>query len=255
MHGRPMSGLRVPVPAPRGSGTGSTWAYVSPVLLWSCCGSSTLAIGAWLRWRQRQLSSSCCCCAQRCSQASAIVWGDPLAKTAASAAQAEILRAAWATDPELAAFEGSLRAQPHCSLTADGLLQQHGAWAWAENDGDGCGHRGPRGARRRWRQRPGVLLVHTAVGPQDMYLRWRAHALATRGYVVLVADLLGDASGAAWDASWGRQARSVYEGTEGRALLVQRVRGALAELGAHPLVDSHHSAWPRWATVLVRAAA
>jgi dienelactone hydrolase len=75
-----------------------------------------------------------------------------------------------------------------------------------------------------------------------MYLRWRAHALATRGYVVLVADLLGDASGAAWDASWGRQARSVYEGTEGRALLVQRVRGALAELGAHPLVDSQRLA-------------
>ena len=39
--------------------------------------------------------------------------------------------------------------------------------------------------------RPGVLLVHTAVGPHDLFLQWKAEALAAVGLVVLIVDMFG----------------------------------------------------------------
>ena len=138
-----------------------------------------------------------------------------------------ILEAAWASDAELKSFAergGNHFAQPLVQ-TAHGL-EMHGAIAWAE----GAGLPQGRGSR------PGVMLVHTAVGPQDLFLRWRAQTLASRGYVVLIADLLGDPLGSGWDATFGGPARQVY--ADDRTLLLKRTRAALDGLAdGHRLVD------------------
>ena len=96
---------------------------------------------------------------------------------------------------------------------------------------------------------PGVVLFHTGAGPQDIFLRWKADALANDrgtfdgGCVVLIADLLGDAGGWAW------RDRERYERVRAsllappddergeRAQLRGRVRAALAALSAQPGVD------------------
>ena len=78
--------------------------------------------------------------------------------------------------------------------------------------------------------RPGVVLVHTAVGPRDLMLSWRAQSLAALGYVVLVADLLGDETGAAWEAEWAAPRRAPL--VEDRDLSRRRMRLALDTLCA-----------------------
>ncbi|KAJ8614283.1 hypothetical protein CTAYLR_001166 [Chrysophaeum taylorii] len=66
--------------------------------------------------------------------------------------------------------------------------------------GDGCvgalfGDRGNNKKR-------GVVLFHTAAGPRDLFLHWKASLLAAQGCAVLVADLYGDPWGQAWDPAW-----------------------------------------------------
>ena len=165
----------------------------------------------------------------------AVRWAlDDDARTAASADQAHILAQAWGSDPEVGVFGGTLCAEPFVRTTTDGLVM-HGSLAYCTG-----------GGLREGSPRPGVCLVHTAVGPQearsfvnsfvhyyyvhesdsctqDLYLRWRAHALATRGYVVLIADLLGDPHGDGWEPAWCGPRREVYTG-EGRPLLQRRTR-------------------------------
>lgn len=165
----------------------------------------------------------------------AVRWAlDDDARTAASADQAHILAQAWGSDPEIGVFGGTLCAVPFVRTTTDGLVM-HGSLAYCNG-----------GGLREGSPRPGVCLVHTAVGPQearsfvnsfvhyyyvhesdsctqDLYLRWRAHALATRGYVVLIADLLGDPHGDGWEPAWCGPRREVYTG-EGRPLLQRRTR-------------------------------
>jgi len=71
-----------------------------------------------------------------------------------------------------------------------------------------------------------ILLFHTAVGPHDLFLLWKAAALAHRfPYCrILVCDLLGDDSGWAWDD------KSRYQSVKD-ALLVQEqgVRSVLRQ--------------------------
>ena len=80
--------------------------------------------------------------------------------------------------------------------------------------------------------RPGVLLVHTAVGPRDLVLQWRAQCLAAQGYVAMIVDLLGDASGAGWDAEWAAPRRAPL--VSDRALSRRRMRRAMSRLCAGP---------------------
>lgn len=127
---------------------------------------------------------------------------------------------AWRADEELAAFDGKLLHEPHVHTIVG--LEAHGALVYTQSTSTS----GPR---------PGVLLVHTAVGPQDLFLRWRAEALASRGYIVLIADLLGDALGDGWDPEFAAPRRQVY--VDNRALLGRRMRAALEELKSLPNVD------------------
>mmetsp|Transcript_44048 Transcript_44048/g.145948 ORF Transcript_44048/g.145948 Transcript_44048/m.145948 type:complete len:208 (+) Transcript_44048:94-717(+) len=166
----------------------------------------------------------------------AVRWAlDDDARTAASADQAHILAQAWGSDPEVGVFGGTLCAEPFVRTTTDGLVM-HGSLAYCTG-----------GGLREGSPRPGVCLVHTAVGPQDLYLRWRAHALATRGYVVLIADLLGDPHGDGWEPAWCGPRREVYTG-EGRPLLQRRTREALQQLAESPLVDASRLALVGWSS-------
>lgn len=143
-------------------------------------------------------------------------------RVAASDAQAEVLRAAWAADTELAQHE-------HLAITSvpstyyDGDTPLFGRLVWS------------KGKNVTARERPGILLVHTAVGPSDLFLLWRAEALASYGYVVLIVDCFGDDCGRGWDPSWATHVRQAL--ADDRSMLARRMRLAMETLSASPLVD------------------
>lgn len=151
-------------------------------------------------------------------------------RTALSEDTRHILESAWRQDEELARFSGRHFAEPLVQ-TAHGL-EMHHALAWTEGGGL------PDGPR------PGLLLLHTAVGPHDLWMRWRAQSLAARGYVVLIADLLGDPDGRGWDPAFGGPARQAY--VDDRPLLLKRTEAALAALAASPRVDASKLAAAGW---------
>ena len=85
-------------------------------------------------------------------------------RSALSEETRSILLTAWEQDSELLDFTsrgGRHFAQP--LVQEEHGTEMHHTLAWAEDGGL------PKAAGR-----PGVLLVHTAVGPQDLWLRWRA---------------------------------------------------------------------------------
>jgi hypothetical protein len=128
------------------------------------------------------------------------------------------VRASWDGDAEIAAFAargGRQHARP--CIYRDGDIELHGALAWAEG-----------GGLRSAIPRAGILLVHTAVGPHDLYLRWRAQALASRGYAVLIVDVFGDERGVAWEAA-SRQ-ELLAELADDRPVIVRRMRLAMEAL-------------------------
>ena len=56
---------------------------------------------------------------------------------------------------------------------------------------------------------PGILLFHTGAGPHDLFLQWKAQSLVcskrfSSGCIVLIADILSDGIGWAWDADRSR---------------------------------------------------
>ena len=95
---------------------------------------------------------------------------------------------------------------------------------------------------------PGIVLFHTGAGPQDVFLRWKADALVSdsltfpNGVVVLIADILGDETGWAWDTDRTRYetvaAQILIPDTNGMRMALQsRVKAALNTLRAQPGVD------------------
>ncbi|CAE7528987.1 unnamed protein product [Symbiodinium natans] len=81
----------------------------------------------------------------------------------------------------------------------------------------------------------GVVIVHTAVGPRDVYLHWRAEVLAAGGYTVLVADLLGDELGRGWEPEWGAAARQPL--MDDRSLSRKRMRASVQAMSEVEGVD------------------
>lgn len=151
-------------------------------------------------------------------------------RVAATDAQAEVLRSAWASDAEISAYLscGTRHFATRECVYHDEQVPLHGRLVWGQ--GGDSATESPR---------PGVLLVHTAVGPSDIFLLWRAHTLATRGYVVLIVDCFGDASGLGWDPAWAAPRRQLF--VDDRPLLAQRMLLALRALTdasrEGPLVD------------------
>ena len=107
---------------------------------------------------------------------------------------------------------------------------------------------------------PGIVLFHTAVGPNDLFLLYQAAALVNDSnlqqnqnndggtVVVLIADLLSDPSGWAWDTS--DPTKLAHVRTELLAnqakLLEQRCQAALDILKATPGVDQTRLAALGW---------
>ncbi|KAG8460804.1 hypothetical protein KFE25_010859 [Diacronema lutheri] len=156
----------------------------------------------------------------------------PAGRLARDARWGAAVRAAWAADPEIRALprrgaELAVTELPyeHAGVRLHGLLVCHDAGA------------APRRA-------PGVILAHTGAGPRDLFLLWRASALAARGHVVLVADLFGDEDGAAWDAPFSRA--RMDELRADRALLGDRLGAALSMLRADERVDGARCAALGW---------
>lgn len=95
---------------------------------------------------------------------------------------------------------------------------------------------------------PGIVLFHTGAGPQDIFLRWKADSLVNerdvfgdKGCVVLIADILSDASGWAWQdrETYANVRKSVLvpDNNGERKKLMGRVQAAIDAISAQPGVD------------------
>ncbi|KAJ1458591.1 Alpha/Beta hydrolase protein [Pelagophyceae sp. CCMP2097] len=91
------------------------------------------------------------------------------------------------------------------------------------------------------RRLPGVVLLHTAAGPRDLFLYWKAEVLAARGCCVLVADLYGDEVGGAWEDAQPFRAK-----LDAPHVLRDRVRAAFDVLRAQSSVDAARLAALGW---------
>lgn len=77
----------------------------------------------------------------------------------------------------------------------------------------------------------GVVLYHTAAGPRDLFLHWKAQVLAAQGCVVLVADLYGDRKGDAWEADFASAKRAELNDLSVLRARAQAAIDALLEFG------------------------
>jgi dienelactone hydrolase len=108
---------------------------------------------------------------------------------------------------------------------------------------------------------PGVLLFHTGAGPHDVFLLWKAESLVRNtaifpnGCVVLIADMLSDETGWAWNPDRTRynQVRDTLFAIEKkdafepqRPELQRRVAAAYLLLSSFPEVDSSRIASLGW---------
>eukprot|EP00588_Corethron_pennatum_P031534 CAMPEP_0194342974 /NCGR_PEP_ID=MMETSP0171-20130528/94636_1 /TAXON_ID=218684 /ORGANISM="Corethron pennatum, Strain L29A3" /LENGTH=352 /DNA_ID=CAMNT_0039108929 /DNA_START=142 /DNA_END=1200 /DNA_ORIENTATION=- len=96
---------------------------------------------------------------------------------------------------------------------------------------------------------PGIILFHTGAGPQDIFLRWKADTLVTDvdtfpdgGCVVLIADLISDGEGWAWDddrTRYNNARDEVLRPVAGiRQTLQNRIQAAVRTVKALGGVDS-----------------
>ncbi|KAL1499514.1 hypothetical protein AB1Y20_011717 [Prymnesium parvum] len=149
-------------------------------------------------------------------------------RVAADDARASLLLRHWRADADILAALArgeSIRTEPLVYADEAGA-PLYGQLVWADD-----------GTSRR---RAGVLLVHTAVGPRDLFLLWKAEALASLGLAVLLVDMFGDARGDAWDKEWAAPRRAAYQADP--SLFARRMRLAHAALAASPLVDGSRCA-------------
>ncbi|CAM9520296.1 unnamed protein product [Scytosiphon promiscuus] len=86
---------------------------------------------------------------------------------------------------------------------------------------------------------PGVILAHTAVGPQEDLILWKLDALAMLGYVAFALDMFG-AGRALWSRAESLAARKPI--TEDRAKMQARATAAVQALGRMERVDEERLA-------------
>ncbi|CAK9019965.1 unnamed protein product [Durusdinium trenchii] len=141
--------------------------------------------------------------------------GESGPRMAKDAAYAEAVQAAWQADPALKGA-GPFSVEPLLYQDEAGRARLHGRVVRARSGSNGAG----------------VVVIHTAVGPRDLYLHWRAEVLAAQGYTVLIADLLGDEPEA--KPEWNSRARQPLDD---RALSRKRMRASVEALAATPGVD------------------
>jgi len=82
--------------------------------------------------------------------------------------------------------------------------------------------------------RPGVLVAHTAIGPQEDFIREKVHQLAELGYVGFALDMFG--AGHCVFGAEKEAANRVLK--EDRPLIASRANAALGAMTALPVVDA-----------------
>jgi len=142
-------------------------------------------------------------------------------RVAPDEARANCLLDAWFADSEIqaAAAIGAVQKSERLTYGSDML---HGTLCWAE----GLNPPQPGVPRPPAVPRPGVLLVHTAVGPHDLFLQWKAQRLAACGYAVLIVDMLGDDDGSGWEREWSLARRAPFWEDDTRAEARRRMAAA-----------------------------
>jgi dienelactone hydrolase len=104
---------------------------------------------------------------------------------------------------------------------------------------------------------PGLVFFHTAAGPHDVCLQWRADSLVTNqdafpdGCIILIADILGDDNGWAWSSDRTRYnaARDLVltqDGAGTRIHLQSTIMAAINALKCVPEVDESRLAALGW---------
>ena len=102
-------------------------------------------------------------------------------RVAADLPRAAVLIDAWRADQDIKAALARgewLHSEP-VEYASEAGTPLYGQLVWSEGVATGA------------ERRPGVLLFHTAVGPHDLFLQWKAEALAAIGLVVLIVDMFG----------------------------------------------------------------
>ena len=151
---------------------------------------------------------------------------------------------AWKTE---AAGRSNVRARTSIAASIT-YNDQHGCQLYGYVYRPSCNDRNEEISNNGNRILPGIVLFHTGAGPQDVFLRWKADTLVSdsqtfpEGVVVLIADILGDETGWAWDTDRTRYetvaAEILVPDTNGERIALQsRVKAALNTLRAQPGVD------------------
>ncbi|CAJ1447489.1 unnamed protein product [Effrenium voratum] len=132
------------------------------------------------------------------------------------------------------AYATAVRSAWEADRTRQQVIERPGVEPLVYHDEEGVLRLHGRVVRPDTANGAGVVLVHTAVGPRDLYLHWRAEVLAARGFTVLIADLLGDEHGEGWEPAWNAQAR---EPLNDRERCRRRMQASVAALAQVPGVD------------------
>ena len=96
-------------------------------------------------------------------------------RVAGSAASARVLLDAWRADPDIAAARAAgveIVSEAATHPCEGEEVACHGRVAYPRETAAGAA---PASGR------PGVIVVHTAVGPHDLYVHWRLESLAALG--------------------------------------------------------------------------
>lgn len=96
---------------------------------------------------------------------------------------------------------------------------------------------------------PAILLFHTAAGPQDVFLYYKAYCLLQKlDCIVMICDILSDPNGWAWGPNRTRY-NTIRDSLlhQNATLLQQRVASAIHYLERHvPQIDRHRLAAMGW---------
>eukprot|EP00903_Cladosiphon_okamuranus_P008390 g8066.t1 len=155
-------------------------------------------------------------------------------QTSANDAAGQVIREAWAKDQDQANrsgvgdSSGASSSSPPWNIKRsvvdyrdDGGTALQGLYARPE--GEGLPDR-----------LPGVILAHSAVGPQEDMILWKLDAIARLGYAAFALDMFGTGA-ALWNRAQSLAARRPI--TEDRSLMQARAMAAVRTLGQMEEVD------------------
>ena len=189
------------------------------------------------------------------AEAEAEAGAEAAQQTSADPLSASLIAKARATDPFIAEFRarGGRFERRRVTYAVDGTefegysvvglgpdeaTREHDDKTLRSREGDDSPKGPPEGSPKEGALRPGVLIVHTAVGVHDDFMGLCAEQVAAMGYVAFVGDMYGKVEArTAWQQAGALMA---VNRVDGKRATVQgaRVEGALRALQGLPGVDA-----------------